>query len=318
MVTIFAVPKPFRGHFGLIQRNAIGSWIHLRPQCQVILFGDEEGTAEVAKEFGVCHVPEVARNEYGTPLLNDVFEKAKRLASHDLLCYVNSDIILKSDFMQAVDKVRQWSHHFLMVGQCWDLDLTETLTFDQPGWEEYLSGLVQQKGKRRGEFFIDYFVFPHGLYQNIPPFALGRAGFDNWLIWEARFLKAMVVDVTHVVTPIHQHHDYSHVLGGKSWSYQGEEAKRNYSLAGGIKNIYSTYEATHWLSPTGLRVNWRGYFRLRARWENMKWHIRHAKWWMGTRLIRWGWRVAAWTRPVRHLIGLRMANLERFRRGSNR
>src|SRR5262245_24272757 len=72
MLSILAFPKPFRGHIATIQRNAISSWTRLRPQCDIFLFGDDEGTAEVAKEFGVCHVPEMARNEYGTPLLSDV------------------------------------------------------------------------------------------------------------------------------------------------------------------------------------------------------------------------------------------------------
>jgi hypothetical protein len=30
-LTIFAVPKPFEGHIGMIQRNAIRSWKGLRP-----------------------------------------------------------------------------------------------------------------------------------------------------------------------------------------------------------------------------------------------------------------------------------------------
>jgi hypothetical protein len=78
MLSIFAFPKPFRGHIATIQRNAISSWVRLRPQCEIFLFGDEEGTAEVAKEFGACHVSEMARNEYGTPLLSDVFEKGEQ------------------------------------------------------------------------------------------------------------------------------------------------------------------------------------------------------------------------------------------------
>ena len=109
MLTIFALPKPFRGHIATIQRNAIGSWARLRPSCQILLLGSEEGTAEIAKEFDVCHVPEVAVNEYGTPLLNDLFEKAEKLARYELLCYVNCDIILMDDFIQAVPIVMNFS-----------------------------------------------------------------------------------------------------------------------------------------------------------------------------------------------------------------
>jgi len=127
MLTLLAFPKPFCGHIKLIQRNAIGSWARLRPECEIILFGDEEGTAEVAKEFGLLHVSEVARNECGTPLLSDVFEKGKQRAKHDLLCYVNCDIILKRDFLPAVKRVSEWNRRFLMVGECWNLDVAEVL-----------------------------------------------------------------------------------------------------------------------------------------------------------------------------------------------
>ena len=107
MLTLFTIPKPFRGHVGVIQRNAIKSWVMLRPACQIILFGDEEGTLEVAKEWGVHHMPEVARNEFGTPLLDSTFATAHRLAINNILCYANADIMLLNDFMVAVTRLAQ-------------------------------------------------------------------------------------------------------------------------------------------------------------------------------------------------------------------
>ncbi len=101
MLTIFTVPKPFRGHIGVIQTNAIQSWVLLRPECETILFGNEEGTAEVASMFGIRHFPDIERNEYGTPLVSSVFGIAQDIASHQLLCYVNADIMLTSDFLVA-------------------------------------------------------------------------------------------------------------------------------------------------------------------------------------------------------------------------
>ena len=93
MLTIFSTPKPFKGHIGIIQRNAITSWTLLHPQPEIILFGNDEGTAEAAKDIGVLHVSQIARNEFGTPLLNDFFQQAKQQASHQTLCYVNADIV---------------------------------------------------------------------------------------------------------------------------------------------------------------------------------------------------------------------------------
>jgi len=59
LLTIFSIPKAFAGHNGIIQNNAIQSWVRLSPACQVILFGDDPGVAEAARRFGVVHVPDI-------------------------------------------------------------------------------------------------------------------------------------------------------------------------------------------------------------------------------------------------------------------
>ena len=56
MLTIFALPKAFHGHFGVIERNAITSWTRLQPKPEIILFGDDEGTANIADKLGLQHV----------------------------------------------------------------------------------------------------------------------------------------------------------------------------------------------------------------------------------------------------------------------
>ena len=134
MITIFSIPKPFKGHIATIQRNAVNSWTRLQPKCQVILFGDEDGTGQVAKEFGVQFAPEVKTNDYGTPLINDMFDKAAHVGESDLFCFVNGDIVLGSDFVQAVTSVQRAKSRFLMIGECWNLEL-EALPFSQPTWE---------------------------------------------------------------------------------------------------------------------------------------------------------------------------------------
>ena len=72
LITIFSAPKPFTDpHIAMIQRNAIKSWT-LLPDVEVILLGEETGLAEAAKELGVKHIPNVARNDSGTPLISPV------------------------------------------------------------------------------------------------------------------------------------------------------------------------------------------------------------------------------------------------------
>ena len=252
MITIFTMPKPFLRHIAVIQRNAILSWTLLRPECEIILLGDEVGTANVAAKFGIRHIPEIARNEYGTPLVSDIFAQAKRFASHEILCYVNADIIFLSDFMFAIKRVASIKQRFLMAGQRWDLD------FDQPlpsyhGWEAQLKALLRQSAKIHPKCGIDYFVFPLGLFNEIPPFAVGRPGWDNWMIYKARTTGADVIDSTEAITAIHQNHDYSHVPQRIGNTYEGPEAQHNCTLADNRSLAYTLNDANYILTQNYLR-----------------------------------------------------------------
>ena len=251
MLTLFTAPKAFRGHAGMIQRNALKSWTLLRPRCEVLLLGDEEGSAEAAKELGAAHLPEVCRNEYGTPLVSDLFRRAERAAAHDLLCYANADILLMSDFAAAAAKVARLLRPFVMVGRRWDVEVQEALGFGE-GWEERLRTLARETGSLHSPFGIDYFVFRRGLWKDIPPFAVGRAAWDNWMLYEARRRGARVIDATAAVLCVHQSHDYSHFPEGKRGAYHGPEAQWNRELAGGRERVFTVADATHLLTPQGL------------------------------------------------------------------
>jgi len=251
VLTIFTVPKPFLGHIGIIQRNAVQSWSRLRPACEIILCGDEPGTEEVAVELKAKYVPSIARNEYGTPLINSVFEQVERMASYQLMCYVNADIILLSDLLDAVRRIR--FRRFLMVGQRWDIDLKEPWDFGQPDWEERLRRYVIDCGVLHPPGGSDYFVFPRdGAIGKFPPLAVGRPGWDNWFIYSARKLGIPVVDASRAVTPIHQNHDYSHVPNRKGETYEGPEGDWNLSLIGGYDYAFLLLDATHIMTSRAL------------------------------------------------------------------
>ena len=296
MLTLFSTPKPFRGHIGIIQRNAIRSWTLLHPDCEVILFGDEEGAREAAREFAIRHEPRVLRNESGTKFLNYLFARAEEIARHDLLCYINCDIILTPPFLEAVQRVASWSHSFLMVGRRWDVDITAPWGFDSIDWPRRLQEFAGHQGRQQSVDWIDYFVFRSGLYRDIPAFVIGRVGWDQWLLWKARSLKVPVVDASAVVMAVHQNHDYSYHPEGKTGVWNDEQAQRNYELAGGPKHIYSIDDATHTLTAHGIRPNrWHSFAPLRravARTRSRGWFT-----------------LLSLTRPLRHRLGLRQATL---------
>src|ERR1700730_1694260 len=199
MITFFTTAKPFEGHSGIIQRNALQSWKLLHPDVEVILFGDENGVASVCAEYGLRHEPQVLRHGSGMKYLDYLFAKAQKLARHEYLCYSNCDIIFFSDFYKAFVEAAEWKKQFLMVGQRWDTDVTEPIDFDNPNWSKDLRMLAQKKGFRQKMHFVDYFVFSKGLYDEVPPLLIGRSFWDHWLVWKALSRQAPVVDCTRFV-----------------------------------------------------------------------------------------------------------------------
>lgn len=299
MLTVFATPKPFTDpHIALIQRNAIVSWTLLRPTPEVILFGDEPGVSDLCRELGLIHFPDVARNRFGTPLVNSVFEQVERRASRKMLCYVNADIILMNDFARAVDLMNSYRPPFLLGGQPWDLDIQSELKFGVR-WEAELRQVAERRGTLRYVLSTDYFVYSRGLWSELQPFALGRAYFDNALLFSARRRGAKLIDATRVVVAVHQSHGYPAELGGEN-QLTNVEARENIDLAGGRARLYCWNNATHRLTPAGPALYFAGLLRILgpfsptlARWRSY--------WYVALKL----------TRPVRHALGIRAGRVSR-------
>jgi hypothetical protein len=249
-LTIFAIPKRFEGHFAVIQRNAIRSWARLEPRPEIILMGSDEGTAGVAAEVGAIHIPDITSSPSGAPMLDDVFAKGNRTAAAPTVCFVNADIILTPQWLATVERVARWRARYLMVGRRWNLDVKDPLRFED-GWEGELIARAARTGTLAPSVFIDYFVSPRGMLAEVPPFVIGRPGYDNWLLWHARRLRAPIVEATEDAPAIHQNHDYSHIKaaradpGGRRTYVAGEDARRNAELTGDWTRHYSISHATH-------------------------------------------------------------------------
>ena len=220
-VTIFAIPKPFRRETATAQRNSIQSWMRLLPAPRIILMGDDEGVAATAQEFGLEYEPRLERNEFGTPLLSSAFARAHERVDDGLLLFVNSDIILTSGISEAIRRAPEGD--FLMAGQRTNLYVRQPLDFGNSGWEADLGRRVAAKGIMSDQTAIDYFIFPHHMFAQVPRFAVGRGWWDHWLLREALRTGAKLIDLTPSVLAVHQRHDY----------LAGEEGIRNLALYGG-------------------------------------------------------------------------------------
>jgi hypothetical protein len=252
LLTIFSAPKPFTNpHINVIQRNAIQSWTHLGDDVEVFLVGEETGLAEAAADCGVRLLPDVQRNDSGTPLVSSIFDLARRASRSPFLVCVNADVMLLPDIIQAARQISRQADAFLLIGQRWDLDVRQLLSFET-GWQDRLRQDVRQRGALHAPAGSDYFLFPRQLFSEMPDFAIGRAGWDNWMIYHARCQKWKVVDGTPSVMVIHQDHDYSHLPGGKP-HYTLPESRQNETMAGGSANLYMVLDSDRQLVNGRLR-----------------------------------------------------------------
>ncbi len=274
LITLFSAPKPFTNpRIALIQRNALASWQALGPEVSVALVGDEPGIAEAAAEFGFRHLPQVAVNDLGTPLISSIFALGRSLNDSPYLAYVNADILLFPDFVNCARGVGEALECFLMVGRRWDLRVEEPLRFDPEG-QTALKQRLLTEGRLHARTGSDYFIFPRACFQQIPEFTVGRAGWDNWMIFHARAQGWSVVDASADLQIIHQDHDYSHLPDGQR-HYRLPETGENVQLAGGWRTIFVLDDASHQLRDGKINafpLSWKKFWREVQHFPLLKWH----------------------------------------------
>lgn len=249
MLTLFSIPEPFDGAIKVSRLNAINSWRRLTPKCEIILFGGGPGISPWLRHTGIVHVSDVPRSGHGTPLLAEVFNKAREFATGQVMMFSNCDMLYFDDLYQALSLVQL--DRFMLCGRRWDYDLPEEIPFDDSDRWEKVRAVRGSEGRMHGPAGLDFFIFPRSMEFDMPPFVVGRPGWDSWLLWKMRDSGIPVIDGTAVITAIHQNHNYNHLRYGAR-QYRGSEMQENIRLAGGYGNMMTLREADWVLSKNGL------------------------------------------------------------------
>lgn len=235
MITFFTSVRDFRGEFDGLQRRAIASWLAAVPGAEVILMGDRYGVSAAADDLGVRYLPGVACNAHGTERFDDLFSLTGVHARHDILCEISADIMLEQGVDVALATLDSLDR-FLVIGQRWDVD------------GDGLRALHDPCG-------IDYFLYRCGTLGEIPPFAVGRTAYDQWLVWAAVARWGLtVIDATGVITALHVNHGYPDWENGKRGLFESDERAENHRLARatGCDRWYTVHDAPYVMTAKGL------------------------------------------------------------------
>lgn len=204
MISFFTIPRAFDNKYNDIQIASIQSWLTVDDDIEVWLVGNESGVRKVSDFLGprVRHIPGINRSPWKTPLIDDAFYQVMDVASYDILCYVNTDIFFAYGIRETVELIRDMFHPSLgwvITGQRRDMD------------EKHVKAILAgHKGRFHGECHCrhgeDYFIFGKGVYGHrghIPPFAVGRSAWDNWLLMDAQTRGMKTIDATRTIGAFH-------------------------------------------------------------------------------------------------------------------
>jgi hypothetical protein len=247
--TIFTVPKAFAdAATACRQRDAISSWAALAPAPDLLIFGDDDGIKDLRYQLGLRTVPSVAVDSTGIPIVSELFAAAEEVASHRHLCYVNSDIVLFDDFPAACSAAWTWRPDAILIGSRHDVD-----NYASGGataverWAARVSAIQAGEQTCMG---TDYCAYPRGVFSAMPPFAIGRTAFDNWLIWRALDAGRPLVDLSEVVAAVHVRHR----AAGEWESFMAtSEVARNRELATLWQRTFTVADCSHRWTSSGVR-----------------------------------------------------------------
>jgi hypothetical protein len=159
---------------------------------------------------------------------------------------VNADIILFSDLSSAAAHAVSLER-FLLTGRRSDLAVPGSVEdFSEAAYRDF-EKTARSEAELGPPFAMDYFMFPRVIEWEMPRFIVGRPGWDNWMIFEARQRGFPVIDASDSVFALHQAHDYGHVPQQRGSKHDGPETDANLDLIT-PKQMHSLHHATHLLS----------------------------------------------------------------------
>ena len=241
MISIFTYPRPFIGEFDKIQRNALLSWLKLK-NVKIFIFNDENNTSKkVCEEYNLNFISEIKKNKNGTPLVDHCLESIKNKCPDSVIAHVSTDIILCKDFTETIERVDKLfeNKNYYLIGRRIDIDAIPS--FSKTSFTDIDINKLKNDGSIHPPSATDYLVFSKNFRIKMPPFIIGRPGWDNWLIGYCKKNKIPIIDTTDSITALHQNHSYP----SKKLSYFEEECDYNFNLSGGDNNLMTLRESDY-------------------------------------------------------------------------
>jgi len=204
-LSIFTTCKPMVGLDAIHQDNAIRSWLALFPLPRIIVYGDDDGVAELCAKYRLLHLPNAHLTTFGRPDLAWMLSQCLNFTPAGVVpAYVNADICLTQDFVNTIFAIKVWYPKFMICGQRHNLDVNQCVEdFDD----------LRQRAIIENKYLkptgTDYFAFSSSRMADYLPAGLGvgHLAWDNYLPWHAVTKHgATFIDATRTIVAVHQNH----------------------------------------------------------------------------------------------------------------
>ena len=151
----------------------------------------------------------VKSDQDGVPYVDDWFRRGIDEATTKYVCFINTDILLSSQWLRRVKqvyKVFPETEKLVLINQRVDFDLyrsTKNMKYNASNYLEEIDKLVSSSpNEEHTPLGMDTFTFkkdplPFNV-DMIPPFIVGRYNWDNWLVG---YLNSVATTVTFNINP---------------------------------------------------------------------------------------------------------------------
>ncbi|VDI08100.1 Hypothetical predicted protein [Mytilus galloprovincialis] len=189
----------------LCHNNTIKNWKSLSPFVTPVLFSDEELVRDEAVSKGWRVLP-IRKSSIGLPILKYMYmDIQKSFATSSFIVYSNSDILFTDSIVKTLMMVSQSNlsktNELLLAGR--RINVVNVTAIEASSSKGIL------KASERGELYtgdaLDYFITTSGYHwKDAPDLVVGRPGFDNWIVANARLMNFSVIDTTETIIAVHQ------------------------------------------------------------------------------------------------------------------
>ena len=188
-----------------VNNNTLFNWKNL-PNVNLVIFSNCS-TVQYYAKLANWHVLPVLVEAANAPVLPNMFQSVMREFDSDFYGYANADLLFTDDLVTTLETIlceMDFTRSLLVVGKRTNIPASYITQEGALSWE-FLKISAENYGTLFQPDAEDYFIteknFPWGGFL---PLAVGRRGYDNWIVTFSRQNNIPVIDVSGSVLCLHQ------------------------------------------------------------------------------------------------------------------